>query len=252
MIFFCGNINFYNIFRLHIGEKDNMKKYGVIIFFIAVLLLACSTKYPLGMTKKEFMKLSEQEQLEARKKQAEIDAQKYQQDLQYQEKMLEQKKIYEEQQKAKYEQIYKTMPIIRVSISDGTVEFARLQRKYQIPPFLIAMGEVKKIKIYMTENYTTYNQDVWVSYQPGGFYFDVTPDNEMSKILDSYITFDTKGLIENNYIKPYIIPESNKWRAGADYPVNHNGNIKTNNININIEYHQTTREQIDINIFKQK
>jgi len=211
-------------------------KIEKIIFIIFFLFLSNCNQYPLGMSKKEFLSLPIEKQYEARPKQAEIDAANKLKMLEIERIRAEEKKQFIETEQKKIEQLYNNAAKIRVNISDGKIKSYKEFQTFTIAPVILALGEVKKIKVYINEEYGSNIKHLWISYQPGGLYFDITPIFEKRE-LDSYVCLNPDELIEPTHInKPYIIPEIRAWKFGKKYTITHSANLNFQNINIYIEY----------------
>lgn len=210
-------------------------RWGVVIL-LCLALAACAIRYPLNMSEAEWTRLTPQQQLEAREKQAKFDQENYRLRMEQEARLAETRRKAQEAESEKIRKLYQDgTRIISVIIQDGTMELAGKMRPYVIPPFQLALGEVKKIPIYMAENYGGIGYEMWVSYQPGALYLDVIPEPDKLN-LDSYYSLNTRALMENYYTPPKIIAEIGEWatRNGSSNYVSWRSTLKAVNVNVRV------------------
>ncbi len=204
-------------------------KLFYLLIILTFFLKGCFSSYPLNLSKEEYSQLNLQDKLKVKERQAKLDNQLRIQKVQ---KKREENKYAHELaliEKEKVERLYnKSDEKLYVSISNGSIKY--LKKGYFIKPFEIVPYEVKRLNIY-AKNSTRIHHNLWVSFQPEGFYIGLYPPKQLQH-LKSFITANIDELITNSYYQPFVIPRSQRWYLDKKYKLSFKHQYEAKNITV--------------------
>lgn len=191
-------------------------KHLILIIFITIFYTGCFSSYPMNLSKDEYNMLSLQERITLKEKQSKLDNERKIESLRNQRQREKYEYAIALREAEKIERLYEqNNQRLFVSFHNGVIK--QRSKGYYISPFEIATYEVKKVPVY-TKNSRYRQYNLWVSFQPEGFYIGVKPPKAFNH-LDSFIYSNIRKLIEKSHNKPVIIPRSRKWYKEHTYTI---------------------------------
>jgi len=143
-----------------------------ISLFSIVFFTACSTKYPLGLSEKEWETLSIEKKTQYALEQSKIDEKKREEELQrwklQKEYELQEKKIYQE----RIDEVYRDGnygDIITINLYGGYIENYKGFLSLQPYSFSLARGEIQKLELIARDKRNhSYKVELWVKFDLKG------------------------------------------------------------------------------------